>query len=593
MTNGQLILAAGALLAAGLALSLLAGRVRLPSLLLFLGLGMAIGSDGTGWIDFSDYELTRRIGIIALALILFEGGLATGFNQIRPVLRPATSLALLGTITTAVIAGLAASWLFDFSTLEGLLLGSILASTDGAAVFALLRGSQLKRRVALTLEGEAGFNDPIAILLVLGFIDWIQKPDYGLADMLGLLASEIAVGAAAGLAIGWLAVQAFERVRLATPGLYPVASIATGALAFGLADVAHGSGFLAVYIAGLTLGSANIPAKRTIEAFHDGLAWIAQIAMFFALGLLVFPSQLGGVAAEGTLLAFVIVLIARPAGAFLATALDRFSVREQTVIGWAGLRGAVPVVLATFPVIDGVPRSVEFFNIAFFAVVVSTLIQGSTVEPLARALGVTSTEPALPRPLVETGRVRRLGADVFEFRVHEGDAVVGNRVRDLALPRDALVNLIVRGGEALPPRGSTRIEAGDELHVLVRAEALPLLDDLRARWREGPIGPPPRRPPTPRGHPPIFSVRPWMAYHGDPGQPVEILGLDVVEHVRTRRDTRGALVLLADGRYAVTGPLLAIGAPGPLQAHARNRVIRAGTDAEKAWWQEVIGALAV
>ncbi len=202
MSNGQIILAGGALLAAGLALSLLAGRVRLPSLLLFLGLGMAIGSDGTGWIDFSDYSLTRRIGVIALALILYEGGLATGFKEIRPVLRPAISLALVGTIVTAVIAGLVASWLFDFSTLEGLLIGSILASTDGAAIFALLRGSQLKRRVALTLEGEAGFNDPIAILLVLGFIDWIQKPDYGFVDMLGLFVTEIAVGTAAGLAIG-------------------------------------------------------------------------------------------------------------------------------------------------------------------------------------------------------------------------------------------------------------------------------------------------------------------------------------------------------------------------------------------------------
>lgn len=205
MTNGQLILAAGALLAAGLALSLLAGRVRLPSLLLFLGLGMAIGSDGTGWIDFNDYELTRRIGIIALALILFEGGLATGFQEIRSVLRPAISLALVGTVVTAVIAGLVATWLFDFSTLEGLLVGSILASTDGAAIFALLRGSRLKRRLAHTLEGEAGFNDPVAVLLVLGFIDWINKPGYGAWNMVGLFASQIAVGAAAGLAIGWLA----------------------------------------------------------------------------------------------------------------------------------------------------------------------------------------------------------------------------------------------------------------------------------------------------------------------------------------------------------------------------------------------------
>ena len=212
---------------------LLASRVRLPGLLLFLGVGMAIGTDGTGWIDFDDYELARTIGVVALALILFEGGLTAGFEEIRPVLRPSLSLAVLGTLVTCVICGFAASWLFDFSTLEGLLLGAIISSTDGAAIFALLRESTLRRRLARTLEGEAGFNDPVAVLLVIGFIDWIDTPGYGALDMVGLFVREMGIGAAVGLAVGSLAVWALRSARLASPGLYPVATLSAAGLAFG------------------------------------------------------------------------------------------------------------------------------------------------------------------------------------------------------------------------------------------------------------------------------------------------------------------------------------------------------------------------
>ena len=234
MTDGQLILVAGALLAAALGAALLAGRIRVPGLLLFLGLGMLVGTDGLGWIDLSDYELARRIGIIALAAILFEGGLTAGFREIRPVLRPGLMLAVVGTLVTAAITGLAGAWLLGLTTLEGLLLGSILSVTDGAAIFALLRTSTLRRRLARTLEAEAGFNDPVAILLVIGFIEWIQQPDYGLIDMVALFARQISIGLAAGLAVGFAAVWAFRRVGFATGGLYPVASIAAGALPRGL-----------------------------------------------------------------------------------------------------------------------------------------------------------------------------------------------------------------------------------------------------------------------------------------------------------------------------------------------------------------------
>ena len=592
MSDGELILVAGALLAAGIAASLLAQRVRLPGLLLFLGVGMVIGSDGLDWIDFSDYELARTIGIVALALILFEGGLMAGFDEIRPVLRPSVGLALVGTIATAAICGWAAIWLFDLDTLQGLLLGSIIASTDGAATFALLRGSTLERRLARTLEGEAGFNDPVAVLLVIGFIDWIEKPGYGIADMGILFVEELGAGAIVGVAVGWLAVQGLQRTRLDSSGLYPVATLATAAIAFGAADVAHGSGFLSVYVAGLVLGSARIPAKRTVTVFHQGLAWVAQIAMFLALGLLVFPSDLGEQAVEGTALALVLVLVARPLSVVVSTAFDRFSGAERAVLGWAGLRGAVPVVLATFPVIHDVPGSGDFFNIVFFAVVISTLVQGTTFEPLAKRLGVTTSEPALPRPLAETGTIRRLGAEVVEFPVGPGYAVVGHRVRELGLPRDALLSVIVRGDEAVLPRGSTRIESGDRLHLVVRSEVADRMREVVERWEAGPVGlPPVERGPAVGAA--VFSSRPWDDERdGDAAYPEAIDGVELREHIRTRRDRRGALVSLVDGRYAVTGSSVAVGGARQVQAYARRRLAREADDTARAWWQEVIGALA-
>jgi len=591
--EGSLLLAAGALLALGLGASLLAGRLRIPGLVLFLGLGMLLGSDGLGRIEFTDYELARTIGIIALALILFEGGLAAGLPEIRPVLGSALSLALLGTVVTAVITGLAASWLLDLTLLEGMLVGSIVSATDGAAIFALLRGSTLKRRLARTLEGEAGMNDPVAVLLVLGFIEWIRQPGYGVADMAVLFVQQLGIGAVVGVAVGWLAVYAFRRARLATGGLYPVASLAVVAIAFGAADVLHGSGFLAVYLAGLMMGSSPLPARQTVSAFHDGLAWVGQLAMFLTLGLLVFPHQLDDIALQGTLVALVLVLVARPLAVAVATAFAPLSLGDRLVLGWAGLRGAVPVVLALFPILEEIDGAVRFFNIAFFAVLLSTLLQGSTFEPLARWLGATTTEPALPRPLVEVGSIRQLGADVVEVPISEGDAAIGVRVRDLGLPRDALVNVLVRGDEALPPRGSTRLEAGDRLHIVARQSAVGALEAARERWRTGPVGPAPRPPRIPATRAPIFTTRPWMESDGNPDAPVTVLGLDVVERLNTRWDVPGALVVLADGRYAVTGPHVLVGSSEQLQWHARRRLRTSKTDAERAWWQEVIGASAL
>jgi cell volume regulation protein A len=591
--DAELILIAGALLAAGIAGALLAERMRIPGLLLFLGLGMLAGSEGIGGIHFEDAELARTLGTIALVLILFEGGLTAGWSEIRPVLGTAASLATIGTALTAVAAGLAAKWIFGLSTLEGMLVGSAVAATDSAAIFAVLRRSTLEKRLARSLEGESGMNDPVALLLVIGFIDWIQQPGYGIADMAGLLVLKLGLGAAIGLALGRLAVAGLNRMRMPTDGIYPVATIAIAGLAYGLAEVAHGSGLLATYLTALALGSGNIPARRTIVAFHEGVGWVAQIGLFILLGLLVFPSTLGDVAFEGLALSAVLIIVARPLAAFAATAFSAFGMRERAMLGWAGLRGATPIWLATFPVVAGVSGSEQLFAIVFFVVVTSTLIQGASFEPLAQRLGLTTDEPALPRRLLESGRIRRMGGEVIAYRLRPGAAAIGHLVRELGLPREALVNVIVREGRAIPPRGSTELKENDELHVLVRGELRKQVEELTRRWHEGPVGTPPIPRLPPRGSPQVFTVRPAGDIE-DPSAPDSVDGIPVVAVLRSRRDRPSALVALVDGRYAMTTEtVVALGGRHALARWCERRAERGRGDdpAERAWWQEVIGAL--
>jgi cell volume regulation protein A len=461
-----------------------AGRAGVPVLVAFLGVGMLLGSQGPGGVDFADPHLARTIGIVGLAVILFEGGITTPWRVIRPVIAPAAMLSTVGVIASAVITGAVAHWVFSLTWSTGFVLGAVVASTDAAAVFATLRVTNLRRRLSRVLEVESGFNDPVAVALTIGAIQWVLDPSYSVFDVIFLIVRQLGLGLVVGLLIGAAASWALERLPADAAQFAPVATVAAGAIGFGLADVAGGSGFLSVYIVGLWVGNAATPLRRYLATFHEGLAFLAQVGLFIVLGLLVFPRQLGGVVLPGLAVGAVLVFVARPVAVWLSTLFQGFDARERTLLGWAGLRGAVPIVLATYAQADGLPEARTIFNAVFFVVLVSSVVQGPTLEPLARRLGLTGRAHGSYEPPLEVAAVSSLGSGLLEFGVPPDSAVAGRHVRELGLPRDSLVAVIVRRGEAVPPRGSTAVEAGDILYVLSRRESRRDIERLFDRWRK-------------------------------------------------------------------------------------------------------------
>jgi cell volume regulation protein A len=474
------MLAVGAVLAASVALALGAAKTTLPALVAFLGLGMLLGSDGPGGIAFDDAAVAREVGIVSLVAILYEGGLSTSWRRLRTVALPATLLSTVGVAVSAGLTGCFAHLLFDLSWAEAFLLGSVVASTDAAAVFATLRRTRLRRGIARTLEAESGGNDPVAIALTLGLIAWIERPHYGMGDLVILLLKQIGIGLAFGLAIGLVAMWVFARIPHSIASFVPVASAATAALAFGAADAAHGSGFLSVYLVGLAVGSTPSRYRGQLVTFHEGVAYVAQVALFIVLGLLVFPSDLPHVAWAGLGLAAALMFVARPVAVWVSTPFIGFTARERAIIGWAGLRGAVPIVLGTFVLSSHLQSAETIFNAVFFVVLVSVVLQGTTLEWFAKRLGLVGVAPASTPPL-EVSRTSML--DLEEFRVAADHAIAGAAVREIGLPREALVAVVVRGDDAIPPRGGTRIEAGDVLFVLVPHGKRAEVEDVFERWR--------------------------------------------------------------------------------------------------------------
>jgi cell volume regulation protein A len=478
---GTMLLLVGAILAGSIAVAFGAARVGVPSLVAFLALGMLLGSDGPGGIEFDDADLARTVGVVGLAAILYEGGLSTSWRRLRRVAVPAALLSTVGVVATAVLTGAAAFYLFDLSWLESVLLGAVVASTDAAAVFATLRYTNIRRRLARTLEAETGGNDPVAIALTIGLIDWIEKPSFTFPDLVLLVVRQLGLGLLIGVALGALAMWVFARLPHSVGAFAPVASVAAATLSFGAADAIGGSGFLAVYLVGLAVGSTPSRYRRQLVAFHEGLAFVAQVAMFVVLGLLVFPSNLPAVALPGLALAALLVIVIRPVAVWISTALNEFTARERALLGWAGLRGAVPIVLATFVLSSELGTAETIFNAVFFVVVVSALLQGTTLEWTAARLGLVDPRPTIVAAPLEVDALGSL--ELVEFDVAGDHAIAGSAVRELGLPRSTLIAGVARHGDTIPPRGTTVIEPGDRLFVLAPRALRAELEDVFSRWR--------------------------------------------------------------------------------------------------------------
>lgn len=462
-------------LAVLLLLSVLASRLSdrfgIPALLLFLALGMLAGSDGPGGIYFDDPALAQSVGIVALIFILFSGGLDTRWSSVRPVFKHGLGLATLGVFLTALIVGLCASWVLGMSLESGILLGAIVSSTDAAAVFSILRsrGVNLKGRLKDLLELESGSNDPMAVFLTIGMIRLLTAPETHPSSLVVMFLLQMAIGAGVGYAAGMLLPRLANRLRLGAEGLYPVLSLSLVLLAYGLATLLGGNGFLAVYLAGILAGNQDFIHKRSLARFHDGLAWVMQIMMFLTLGLLVFPSELGAVAGVGLLVAAVLVLVARPVSVFLVLLPARFSLPEKALVAWVGLRGAVPIILATYPLLARLPEADMIFNVVFFVVLTSVLVQGTTIPQAARLLKLD--EPAAGRRVypIEYNPSAGWAGDLKELHVLPGSFADGKAIVELGLPEGLLVVLIARRDGYLLPSGGAGLLAGDTLLVLADA----------------------------------------------------------------------------------------------------------------------------
>jgi potassium/hydrogen antiporter len=383
----------------------LSNRFGIPSLVLFLAIGMLAGSDGLGGITFDNPSLVRSLGITALVLILFSGGLDTEWTAVRPIVWQGLSLSTIGVLVTALLIGVFVAWVQGFSFLEGLLLGAIVSSTDAAAVFMVLRArkSKIPRRLIQLLEFESGSNDPMAVVLTIALIRLLMEPSTSFGELVVFFVMQMGVGAVIGIAMGEIMRRLFNALDLELEGIYPVLSLALALLTYGLTDYLDGSGFLAVYLAGLVMARKPFTHQQSVLRFHDGLAWLMQVTMFLALGLQVFPARLVPIAGVGIVISLFLIFIARPASVHAALAFSPMSFREQTLVAWAGLRGAVPIILATFPIVAGIEKADMIFHLVFFIALTSVVMQGTAIPLLTRILKIGSPQlnpqpPPKPMP---------------------------------------------------------------------------------------------------------------------------------------------------------------------------------------------------
>jgi cell volume regulation protein A len=481
-----LLATCGALLAVSVVFSRASLRFGVPIALIFLLVGMLAGSEGVGGIPFDDYQFAFRMGSLALALILFDGGLNTPLEALRSSWAPAGVLATAGVGLTALLVAVPAHlWGLDWPV--ALLVGAVVSSTDAAAVFAVLRGSglQLKRRVGVTLEVESGINDPMAVILTTALTRNLVHTGEITGLTVGLeIAGQLVMGVVVGAGAGYGGRALLRRLVLQTGGLYPALTLAIALLAFGTATLVNGSGFLAVYLAGLILGNGPLPYRTGLLRVHDALAWLSQIGMFLLLGLLVFPTELPDVASLGLGVALLLAVVIRPLVVALCLAPFHYPRHETLFIGWVGLRGAVPIILATYPVLMGAPGGNQLFHLVFFIVVVNAVVPGATVAWVTRRLGLQTAEPPAPQAVLAIESRLPLRGELMSFYIDEAVAVTGVPLEELDFPEGASVALIVRGDLLVPPKGNTVLRPGDHAYVIAQQEDRAFIQLMFGRMEE-------------------------------------------------------------------------------------------------------------
>ena len=465
LTIEFILLSASGLLLLSVIASKAFGKMGIPALLLFLGIGMMAGSDGPGGIHFDNPWLAQSLGVVALSFILFAGGLDTEWESVRKVLGIGIGLSTVGVAATAGLVGWFAVAALHMSWMEGLLIGAIVSSTDAAAVFAVMRSSYVSLRGTLKplLELESGSNDAMSVFLTIGLISLITGASGSPLDLIPMFIRQMVLGGVIGYGIGKLMVLLVNRLRLEYDGLYPVLTLSFVLLTYSGSTWLGGNGFLAVYLAGLMMGNSEFVHKRSLTRFHDGLAWLMQITMFLALGLQVFPTQLVPIAGTGLLLALFLMFIARPVAVFATLAFTHLNMREKTMVAWVGLRGAVPIILATFPLLAEVPQATTTFNLVFFIVITSVLLQGTSIPIVARWLKVDEPLSSRKESSPVWDAPTSLKSGLLEVRIPEHSWSIGQRLLDLGLPKGAFILLIARKGKCFVPDGTTMLQANDSL----------------------------------------------------------------------------------------------------------------------------------
>jgi len=475
------ILLIGSLL---LGISILVGktsfRLGVPTIILFVIVGMMAGSEGFGGINFNDPAIARFIGIVALNVILFSGGLETRWEVVKPVFWHGLTLSTIGVFLTAVSVGVFVWAITDFTFFEGLLLGSIVSSTDAAAVFSILRSRNLglKKNIRATLELESGSNDPMAYFLTIAFMGLILSGEQSALTIIPLFIKQMVIGATIGLVTGKLGKELINRISLDYVGLYPVMVIALMFFTFSVTDFLGGNGFLAIYLSAVYLGNQYLIHKKTIMQVFDGLAWLMQIVLFLTLGLLVFPSQIIPILGTGLLVSAFLIFVARPFSVFACLLPFRLKMKTITFISWVGLRGAVPIVFATYPLLAGIDKSQMIFNLVFFISLTSVLMQGTTLRYFAKGLHVSVPEKAKQRTPPDIELSDTMKSELTEIEIDEKSPAAGKRILDIGFPRAALIALIKRKGKFITPNGSTLIEPNDTLVIIAEsAESLKLVHE--------------------------------------------------------------------------------------------------------------------